>query len=211
MSIIQSINDVAMHVVWSVFGYDLSVLELVAVTTSLIGVWFGTTGTSWVWPWWAISSALYGWLFYNWQLYASAMLQLVFIAAAIWGWFGWGPQGAKPRKGETRQYMLVGSIGVLIWLLIAPLLAKVGAAATWPDSFGLVFSVVAQIIMVYQFRESWIIWFIVDAVYTIEYFTQKLWFTAILYALLTAIALRGWMTWGRMRVATNPVQAENLL
>ena len=208
MTLINSINDVAMHTLWSIWGYDLTWLEFIAVITSLIGVWLGTTGTIWIWPWWAISSALYGWLFYNWQLYASAILQIVFIAAAIWGWLGWGPKGAKPRMGTKRQYITICSGGLLLLLVIAPSLARVGAAATWPDSFGLIFSVVAQVIMVLQYRENWVLWFIVDAVYTIEYFTQHLWFTGLLYALFTAIALRGWMQWGRIQIATNPVQAE---
>ena len=68
----------------TVLSYDLTWLEFAAVVTSLIGVWLGTTGKKITWPWWAISSALYGWLFLHWDLYASAALQVVFIAAAIW-------------------------------------------------------------------------------------------------------------------------------
>ena len=79
--------------------------------------------------------------------------------------------------------------------VLAPWLASIGAAATWPDSFGLVFSLVAQVIMVREYRENWVVWFIVDSVYTVEYATQGLWFTSVLYALFTAIALRGWVSW----------------
>lgn len=210
MSILQSLNDLAMTTLWSVLSYDLCVLEFVAVVTSLIGVWLGTTGKRIMWPWWGISSALYAWLFYNWNLYASGILQLVFIAAAIWGWLGWGPVGAQPRTGTRKQVLSTILGGLVLWVIIAPLLAKIGAAATWPDSFGLVFSVIAQIIMVLEFRENWILWFIVDAVYSIEYFTQHLWFTAALYVLFTAIALRGWLKWGRLKLVTNPIQAEVL-
>jgi nicotinamide mononucleotide transporter len=79
--------------------------------------------------------------------------------------------------------------------VLAPTLARWGAAATWPDSFGLIFSVVAQVMMVREYRENWAIWFIVDAIYTIEYATQELWFTSVLYAMFTVIALRGWVQW----------------
>ncbi len=211
MDIFHTLNDWAMHSLWTVWGYDLTWLEFIAVLTSLIGVWLGTTGTIWTWPWWAISSALYGWLFYNWDLYASAILQVVFIAAAIWGWLGWGPKGAHPRQGTRAQYYRIGVDGILFWLVLAPLLAKWGAAATWPDSFGLVFSVVAQIVMVLEYRENWALWFVVDAVYSIEYFTQHLWFTAVLYVLFTAIALRGWLKWGKSELAINPLQAGQVV
>lgn len=193
---LSSINTFFMQVILHVWNYDLTLLEFVAVVASLIGVWLGTTGKTWTWPWWAISSALYGWLFWQWNLKASAILQIVFIIAAIVGWFGWGPKGAKPRTATSRQIAVVVAVDVVIWLALVPVFKHIGAAATWPDSFGLVFSVVAQIIMVKEFRESWAVWFIVDAVYSIEYFTQKLWFTAALYVLFTAIALRGWLRWG---------------
>lgn len=180
---------------FTIWDYEVTYLELEAVITSAIGVWLGTTGKKITWPWWAISSALYGWLFWEWKLYASAAVQIVFIAAAIWGWFGWGPQGAQPRVASTRNRLIVVVVGLGFTAALAPWLASIGAAATWPDSFGLIFSVVAQVIMVREYRENWIVWFIVDAVYTIEYAWQGLYFTAVLYAVFTAIAVRGWVHW----------------
>lgn len=209
MSIFHSINEVMQHSLLTIWGYDLSRLEFVAVIASLIGVWLGTTGKTWTWPWWGFSSALYAWLFVQWDLYASAILQVVFIAAAIWGWLGWGPKGAQPRTGTKKQYLQITLGGILCWVVLAPLLASWGAAATWPDSFGLVFSVIAQIIMVLEFRENWAVWFIVDAVYSVEYFTQKLWFTAALYVLFTIIAIRGWLKWGRENLTEDNLQTAN--
>jgi len=206
MSIFHLINETMMQSLVTIWGYNLTRLEFVAVITSLIGVWLGTTGKTWTWPWWGLSSALYGWLFFQWNLYASAILQVVFIAAAIWGWLGWGPKGAEPRKGTTKQYLLIGIGGLVCWVALAPLLASWGAAATWPDSFGLVFSIVAQVIMVLEYRENWALWFIVDAVYSVEYFTQNLTFTAALYVLFTAIAVRGWLNWGRNELTRETLQ-----
>lgn len=195
MQFITSLNDLAMSTCATILSYELSWLELIAVVTSLIGVWLGTTGKTITWPWWALSSALYGWLFYEWQLFASAILQLVFIAAAIWGWFGWGPSGAQSRSASSKLRIGIATGGAVAVLILAPWFASIGAAATWPDSFGLVFSIVAQFAMVKEYRENWAIWFVVDAVYSIEYATQKLYFTAILYVVFTIIAVRGWMHW----------------
>lgn len=179
----------------SIWGYDLTYLEFLAVITSLVGVWLGTTGKQITWPWWAISSALYGVLFWQVQLYASAAVQLVFIAAAIWGWLGWGPKGASPRVATNQQRVIVFAGGMAVVAVLAPWLASIGAAATWPDAFGLVFSVVAQYAMVREYRESWAVWFVVDAVYTVEYCWQQLWFTGVLYLVFTAIAVKGWLRW----------------
>jgi nicotinamide mononucleotide transporter len=187
--------NLLMSTMFSLWGYDLSYLEFLATTSSFYGVWLGTTGRRSTWPWWAISSALYAILFYKWDLLASASLQFVFIAAAVLGWFGWGPQGATPRVASWTNRGIVAVLGFALTAVLAPWLASLGAAATWPDSFGLIFSIVAQYIMVREYRENWVLWFIVDGVYTIEYFTQDLKFTALLYLFFTLIAVRGWIRW----------------
>jgi len=108
----------------------MSTLEIIAAFISFIGVALGVTGKRITWPWWAVSSALYGVLFIQWDLFASAALQLVFIAAAIAGWFGWGKKGAipGPLKNSFRIYTAVAII--LATLALAPVLDRLSAAST---------------------------------------------------------------------------------
>ena len=130
---LSTINEFVATVLFTVLGYQVTLLEFVAVLASLIGVWLGTTGKQIMWPWWGLSSALYGWLFLNYALYASAALQLVFIAAAIWGWFGWGPKGATSKNLSWLQRALIIALGAVTWLVITPLLISIGAAAAMPE------------------------------------------------------------------------------
>ena len=81
------------------------------------------------------------------------------------------------------------------WVLLAPTLARIGAAATWPDSFILLGSVIAQILMVREKFEAWPILFVVNIVATVHYANQELWFTSILYIVFTAVAIVGWRKW----------------
>ncbi len=182
-------------IAFTAWGYEVSYLELIAAITSFIGVWLGTTGKRITWPWWALSSALYMVFFYQVDLFASAALQIVFIIAAIWGWRGWAPTGAVPGalSNRIRIYWAIGTFVSVIAL--TPVLSHIGAAATWSDAFLLIGSLVAQILMVYEKVESWVLWLIVDAAGTIEYAILGYWFTAVLYAAFTAIALIGWKRW----------------
>jgi nicotinamide mononucleotide transporter len=179
----------------TIWGYELSYLELIAVMASFIGVALGITGKRITWPWWALSSVLYGILFFQWELYASAALQIVFIIAAIAGWFGWEPSGAKPGrlKNSHRAYVLVAII--LATLALAPLLKYWGAASTYADAILFFGSLSAQILMVYQKFETWIIWLIVDAGYVALYASQDLPFTTALYVTFTILAAMGWGKW----------------
>lgn len=198
-SMFSEINEFVSTVLFTVLGYQVTLLELTAVIASATGVWLGTTGKRIMWPWYGVSGVLYGWLFFNYELYASASLQLVFITAAIWGWFGWGPQGASSRNLSWTLRASVLSVGTVIWLLITPFLVSLGAAAALPDAFGLVFSVIAQILMVLQFRENWVVWFVVNVVYVALFWSQDLKFTSLLYVVFAAIALRGWINWQKLQ------------
>ena len=84
---------------------------------------------------------------------------------------------------------------IILWLVSAPALADIGAAATWPDSFLLVSSTIAQVVMVLQRNETWILWLVIDAFGTYHYANQGYWFTSVLYGVFTIIAGFGWYRW----------------
>ena len=177
------------------WGYQVSYLEFIASLTSFIGVGLGITGKRITWPWWALSSALYGAFFLQFKLYASAALQLVFIAAAVVGWFGWEPSGAKPGpcKKRVRVYTIVAIL--IATLALGPVLQAIGAASTYVDAILFFGSFAAQILMVYEKYENWPLWLIVDAGYVALYASQGLLFTTLLYIVFTIMAALGWSRW----------------
>jgi nicotinamide mononucleotide transporter len=182
-------------ILFTAWGYEVSILECCSALTSFVGVWLGTTGKRITWPWWALSSGLYGVFFYQVDLFASAALQIVFIIAAIFGWFGWAPTGAVPGNLSNRNRLYLSLVTFFSVALLSPVLSNIGAAATWSDAFILIGSLVAQIMMIYEKYESWIVWFVVDLVGTIEYALLGYWFTAVLYAMFTVVAVVGWKRW----------------
>ncbi len=175
----------------------MSILEFFAFITSLIGVILGVLGPRITWPWWGVSSFLYAILFFQSQFYASAALQFIFIAGGIWGWFGWGPKGVKPRKSTVKERITAISILTAASVAIWPLLINIGAASSAIESFGFVGSVIAQWLMVWQRFEAWPLWVIVDLAYSYQYFRGDLYLTGFLYLVFTTIAIWGWVRWYR--------------
>ena len=190
-----SIYNFLSGVLVTIWGYELSYLEFIAVVASFIGVALGITGKRITWPWWAISSVLYGILFIQWELYASAALQIVFIIAAVIGWFGWEPSGAKPGALKNRQRAIALLAIILATLALAPLLKSWGAASTYADAILFFGSLTAQILMVYEKYENWVLWLVVDAGYVALYASQNLPFTSVLYVTFTILAAMGWSKW----------------
>lgn len=173
----------------------MSTLEIVAATVSFIAVSLGVTGKQITWPFWALGSALYGLFFFQSEFFASAVLQIVFIAAAVAGWFGWGKKGAIPGrlKNSHRLYSLLGI--ARFTLLLGPLLENIGAAATYSDTALLFASITAQILMVYQKYEAWPMWLVINIGYTALFYSQELFLTSALYLVFTIVAAVGWRQW----------------
>ena len=185
-----------MSVLFTLWGYDVTAVEFASVITAFLAIALGIQGTRWTWPFYFISSLLYGWLFVQFHLFASAAMQLIFMAAAVWGWFSWGREGARTPGRLTAAMRMRGAVGVLVlWALAVPLLQSIGGAATWGDAFMLVGSLAAQVLMVLQKTETWPVWIAVNTVGTVLYASQGLYFTSLFYAVLILMAIAGWRAW----------------
>ena len=175
--------------------FIISILEAIAFITALIGVILGVLGPRTTWPWWATSSLLYAVIFYQSAYYASSVLQIVFITGGVMGWFGWGISGAKPRKSNSKErliiFIVLGTVTVSLW----PILTNIGAASSTIEAFGFVGSVIAQLLMIWQRFEAWPLWLVVDLAYTYQYFNGQLYLTGFLYLIFSVIAIWGWVRW----------------
>ena len=194
-----------MFTIFTAWGYEVSALELSAVITSFTAVLLGARGVRMTWPWYLISASLYALFFYQVDLIASALLQFVFIAAAIWGWLGWKKSGVLPRYMNNKERLIWLSALIASWLITAPALENIGAAATLPDSFLLISSTLAQAAMVLQRNETWIAWIVIDIFGTYHYANQGYWFTALLYGVFTVIAFFGLKRWKKLSSSANPI------
>ena len=191
----HALNAFLLTTVFTAWGYQMTILELSAFITSVIGVGLSIFGPRSTWPWWNVSSLLYAIWFFEYKYYASGALQFVFIAGGTWGWFGWGKKGATPGKLTRKNLLTCLAIFLAAWLALNPLLIHLGAAATITDSFCFVGSCIAQYLMVKEKFEAWPLWFVVDSVYTYQYFHGKAYLTGTLYILFVLMAVAGWRTW----------------
>ena len=180
---------------FTAWGYQVSYLEFIASIASFIGVGLGITGKRITWPWWALSSALYGVFFYEQKYLASAALQIIFIVAAIAGWFGWEASGAKPGPLKNSYRISIVIVILLATFAFAPLLMKIGALAALPDTLLFFGSFAAQLLMVFEKYDNWTLWFVVDAGYVVLYASQGLLLTTLLYFSFTLMAAIGWRSW----------------
>ena len=199
-----------MTVLFTMWDYGITVIEFAAVILALLAISLGIRGTRWTWPFYFLSSLLYGWLFAEFDLVASAAMQLIFMAAAVWGWFSWGREGVQMPGRLTSAGRIRGAVAfIVLWVLIAPLLQSIGGAATWGDAFMLVGSMAGQLLMVQQKMEAWPVWIAVNTVGAVLYASQGLYFTSLFYAVLIGMAVVGWREWSARAAAHTPHSPAN--
>ncbi len=196
-----------MFVLFTVWGYDVTGLEFASVILALIAIGLGIRGTRWAWPFYFVASLLYSVLFVQFDLFASAAMQSIFMVSAVWGWFAWGRDGVRVPSRLSPRWRIIGAVGVIVlWALLAPVLQSIGGVATRGDAFMLVGSLAGQLLMVGQKTESWAVWLVVNIVGAVLYASQGLYFTSLFYGVLIVMAGIGWREWSARAAA----RAESL-
>jgi nicotinamide mononucleotide transporter len=157
----------------------------------------------WGWPLMAASSVLYGVLFADARLYGQMALQAFFVAAALWGWWQWlhGMRGDQPLAVALlplRARVLLGAGWLLAWGIGgSALLRLTDSEVPFFDVFPTVGSVLGQVLTARKYVEAWVVWLVVNVVSVALFLQQRLWLTALLYAILVALSLVGWREWKR--------------
>jgi nicotinamide mononucleotide transporter len=180
-----------------------STLEVTAnvVTTASILL----AGRNSVHTWWTgiIGCALFTLLFYQSQLYADVVLQLFFVGTSALGWQQWlrGVRGQPLVVSNSSRSLLLGAIliGIAITVGYGALLYKfTDAYAPFVDSAVLVFSVIAQLMLMQRKRETWLFWIVVNSIAIPLYASRDLLLTSALYATYWVNALVSWFAWRRI-------------
>lgn len=155
--------------------------------------------------WWTgiVGCVLFGVLFAQSRLYADVLLQAFFVATGVLGWWRW----LHGRNGAPLPITHAGWRS-LAWMVPAGVAATAAygallhfytdAYAPFIDSAVLVFSVIAQLLMMQRRIENWPVWLIVNTIAVPLYYSRGLVLTSVLYAGFWINAIVSWWWWRRL-------------
>ena len=164
--------------------------------------------------WWVgmVGCVLFAVLFYEVNLYADVLLQLFFIVTCVIGWLQWrrgnGGQPLPITRTGWRSLAWVVPAGVAAVVIYGLLLHRfTNAYAPFIDSAVLVFSIIAQFLLMNRRIETWAFWLLVNTVAVPLYYSRELYLTSVLYAAYWINALVSWYWWRLQarRTAAAPV------
>jgi nicotinamide mononucleotide transporter len=184
-------------------GVPVSRAELLGDVAGVACVWLVARQNVWNWPLGLINTALWALVFSGARLYGDAVLQGIFFALGIYGWWRWthGGDRAEPlpvRRVRRREAWIIAVATVVATAAIALLLARrTDAAAPLPDAAVLTLSVAATYGQAQKVIESWWVWIAVDLISVPLYVSRGLYPTAAVYALFLVLCVQGLRAWTR--------------
>lgn len=165
------------------FSWDDTVIGLISSLAGMLCVVLVAKGKISNYYFGIIQSATYAYISYTYGLYGEAMLNALFyLPIQFIGIYLWNKNKVSAStKGEdiVAKRMTISNWSLFVVLTIAFsvlyafLLAKIGGKQVHIDSFAVVLSIGAQILMLKRYAEQWIIWIIVNVLSIV------LWFNAL--------------------------------
>lgn len=181
----------------------MTALEIGAAAITTLSIWLAARQNVWYYPTGIVSVILYAWIYAHARLYAEAGLQFVWFALMIYGWYQWlygGSHHSELRVSRTPRggWAALVFAGVMMSLLIAFVQHRyTNNPAPLVDSTIAAFSIVAQAMTAKKWLESWLVWIVINVLAVALYIDRALYPTAILYAILFILGIKGYVEWRR--------------
>jgi nicotinamide mononucleotide transporter len=146
-------------------------------------------------------------LFFQVQLYADMFLQAYFVVVTIYGWYWWNKRVDSnmittmglPDRIWIGLIVIIASLvcGVVIKdiHLYLPQYFKIQAAYPFTDSFIMISSIVATVLLAKKKIENWYLWISIDVAATFLYFKKGIYFLSLEYLIFFGLASYGLYHW----------------
>lgn len=197
------INNIAFEII----GYQISYVELISTLFGLLSVYFASRANIITWATGIINELFLFILFFQVQLYADMFLQVYFFIVTLYGWYNWKqkpkPNSITSTESKTKIWLasaiIVGTIiaGFLFANihLCLPQYFKTEAAFPYADSFVMVLSIIATVLLAQKKIETWYLWIVVDIVCVFLFFKKGIAFLALEYLVFLGLATYGLLNW----------------
>lgn len=202
----MNIFDIS-SIAFPVWNYPISYVELIGVLFGLASVYFASRANILTWPTGIMNEVFLFMLFFQVQLYADMFLQVYFFAATLYGWNRWGSKQPENRISETsfRNKLLIAGMILISTLLSGFLFGnihrylpdyfKLPADYPFIDSFIMVSSIAATILLAQKKIETWYLWIAADVVALVIYFQKGVYFLSLEYLIFLGLAIYGLTYW----------------
>ena len=178
-------------------------LEIIAIIFGFLSVWYSKQNKILVFPTGMISTIIFVYLLFKWELLGDMMINGYYFIMSVYGWYIW------TRKIDETHVTLISTttikekkIGVLIFFgtlvfvfFVYRAFDKWTSWVAYVDTLTTAIFFVGMWLMAKRKLENWIFWIIGDLISIPLYFYKGFTFTSFQYLGFTFIAIFGYLSW----------------
>ena len=202
------------------------ILELIAVVFGIASVLLASKTNILVFPIGLVSTAIFVYLLWKWQLFGDMFINAYYTAMSIYGWINWSKNKRNHTIEDQSDQVLIERLHTADLPILAALATGTVAFValiyyfrpvinndfrfdgavlglhlfTWVDYIDMLTTalfLMAMWLMARRKIEHWLLWIIADAISVPLYFYKGLTFTSLQYVVFTLIAIWAYYEWQR--------------
>ena len=184
----------------------LIVLEFIGVIFGVLSVVFSKLNKIWVYPTGMISTLLFVYILTHYGLLGDMLINVYYFSMSIYGWYIWTRKTdgehltvitviTLPEKKTCVIIFVATLIGIV---LVYEIFDKWQAWYSFTDIFTTAIFFVGMWLMAKKKIENWLLWIVGDIISVPLYFYKGLMFSAILYLVMTVLAVYGYLSWKKL-------------
>lgn len=184
--------------------------EIVAVIFGLLSVWFSKNNNILVYPTGMISTSIFTYLLFKWELLGDMMINAYYFIMSIYGWYIWTRKKnnivtpiSKISNYEKKISLFIFISSLIFVYGIYNYFDKWGSLTSYIDNITTAIFFVGMWLMAKRKIENWIFWIIGNIISVPLYFYKGLTFTSLQYFIFTIIAISGYYSWKKILNKSN--------
>mgnify|MGYP003652372436 FL=1 len=179
------------------------VLEIIAVIFGFLSVWYSKQNKIWVFPTGMISTLIFVYLLFKWELLGDMMINAYYFIMSVYGWYIWtyksdGEHETPISTTTTKEKKLSVFIFIATLIFVYAVYSYYEKWTSWTayvDTVTTAIFFVGMWLMAKRKIENWIYWIIGDIISAPLYFYKGFTFTSFQYLIFTFIAIFGYLAW----------------
>lgn len=178
-------------------------LEIIAVIFGLLSVWYAKKDSILVFPTGIVSTIIFVYLLYKWELIGDMMINAYYFLMSMYGWYLWTRKIdkthfipiTKTTIQEKRTAIIIFVLTLFFVFVVYQIFDKWNSWVAYVDTITTAIFFVGMWLMAKKKLENWIFWIIGDIISVPLYLYKGYTFTSFQYLIFTIIAIYGYLAW----------------
>ena len=182
------------------------ILEIVAVVTGVVGVWYAKKENILVYPYGIVSVLIWVYLCWIGDLFGQSLVNLFYFAMNVFGWYNWSRKkedqsnAVKITKNSLKEniytVIAISILTILLYVLLSDfqdendLNLVIGV-----ESLVTAMNFVAMWLMAWKKLENWLVWIIADILCIPLFFEKEYYISIVQFSVFIIIAILGYIEW----------------